>query len=170
MTIEEIFAKLKAHALEGLVFPDEMVRYYDFLSLDGYKECHEYHYAEESKAYRKLCSYYMDHYNRLIPTQPMSRPDVIPDSWYNYSRQDVDPGTKASGVKTAIEKWVSWEKRTKQLYEEMCEELLSLAEIAAADFLMCYVRDVDDELKYAMTKHLALEAAGYDMKFILSEQ
>ena len=170
MTTAEIFAKLKAHALEGLVFHDEMARYYDFLALDGYKECHEYHYAEESNAYRKLCSYYMNHYHRFIPTLPMERPDVIPQSWYNYSRQDVDAGTKASSVKTGAGKWVEWEKKTKQIYEEMYEELVSLDEIAAADFIMCFIRDVDNELKYATTKHLALEAAGYDIHFILSEQ
>ena len=170
MTTAEIFARLKAHALEGLVFHDEMVRFYDFLALDGYKKCHKHHYEEESQSYRKLCSYYMEHFNRLIPNVPMERPDVIPDTWYNYSRHDVDPGTKASAVKTGMEKWVEWEKKTKQLYEEMCEELLSLAEIAAADFIMGFIQDVDHELKFATTKHLILESAGYDMKFILSEQ
>ena len=170
MKIEEIFATLKAHALEGLVFHDEMVRYYDFLSLKGYKKCHEHHYAEETKAYRKLCSFYMNHLNRFIPTNPMQRPNVIPESWYNYSRQDVDAGTKASGVKAGMIKWVEWETETKNLYEDMCGELLNIGEIAAADFIMCYIKDVSEELKYAQTKHLALESAGYDMKFILNEQ
>ena len=170
MTIEEIFATLKAHALEGLVFHDEMTRYYDFLSLEGYKKCHEHHYEEESKGYRKLCSYYMEHFNRFIPRNRMDQPNVIPDSWYNYKRQDVDSSTKASGVKSAITKWVEWETQTKDLYEDMCGELLNIGEIAAADFLMCYVHDVDEELKYAQTKHLALETSGYDIIFIQSEQ
>ena len=31
LTAEEVFARMKAHALEGMVFHDEMVRYFDFL-------------------------------------------------------------------------------------------------------------------------------------------
>ena len=51
MVIEEIFAKLKNHMLEGMVFHDQMSRYYDFLNLKGYKRCHEYHYFEETLGY-----------------------------------------------------------------------------------------------------------------------
>ena len=170
MTAEEIFAKMKAHALEGMVFHDEMVRYFDFLNLCGYRDCHKMHYEDETEGYRKLCEYYMNHFNKLLPNTPMQRPNVIPDSWMGYSRHEVDTRTKTSAVKTAIQKWVNWERDTKDLYESMYAELLNENEIAAANFVSRYVDEVDCELKDAEKMHIDLESAGYDIGFILANQ
>lgn len=157
MEVSDIFAELKAHALEGMVFHDEMVRYFDFLNLGKHKERHEEQYEEESKGYRGLCDYYMSHYNRFIPEHPMKRPDVIPESWYRYSRQDVDSGTKTNAVRVAVEKWVDWERQTKSLYEEMCKELMEQGEISAAMYVSCMLKAVDTELVEAESKHIDLE-------------
>lgn len=170
MILEEIFTKLKNHMLEGMVFHDQMARYYDFLNLKGYKRCHEYHYFEETVGYRKLCRYFMNHYHMFIPYDDMDNPQVIPESWYKYTRQEVDPGTKKSAVKTGIEKWVKWEQDTKKLYEQMYKELMAIDEVAAAKKIGCYVYDVDCELKYAERKHLDLEAIGYDLPTIVMKQ
>lgn len=170
MVVEEIFTRLKNHMLEGMVFHDQMSRYYDFLNLKGYKRCHEYHYFDETLGYRKLCRYFMNHYHMFIPYDDMDNPQVIPDSWYRYTRQEVDMGTKKSAVKTGMEKWVKWERETKKLYQEMYRELMNIGEVAAAQFIGCYVEDVDYELKYAERKHLDLESAGYDLPSIVIEQ
>lgn len=170
MELNEIFAKLKAHMLEGMVFHDEMARYYDFLNLPGYRECHKMHYESETEGYRRLCEYYTNHYNMLIPTAPMDRPDVIPQSWYEYKRTDVDAGTKSSAVKNADRRWVEWEKSTKDLYEDMCVELLNNGEIASSIFLMGYIADVDNEVKEACKNQITHETVGYDLSYIISEQ
>ena len=36
----------------------------------------------------------MDHYNMFAHFEDMNNPQVIPDSWYRYTRQEVDTGTK----------------------------------------------------------------------------
>lgn len=170
MVVEEIFAKLKNHMIEGMVFHDQMAQYYDFLSLKGYKRCHEYHYFTETLGYRKLCRYFMNHYHMFIPWEEMDNPRAIPDSWYRYTRQEVDTGTKKSAVKSGIEKWVKWEKDTKNLYQEMYQELVGIGEIAAAQKIMCYICDVDCELKHVERKHLDLESIGYDLPTIVMRQ
>lgn len=170
MIVEEIFTKLKNHMLEGMVFHDQLARYYDFLNLKGYKRCHEFHYFEETIGYRKLCRYFMNHYNMFIPYDDMDNPQVIPESWYRYTRQEVDPGTKKTAIKTGVEKWVKWEKATKQLYQDMYHELISIGEVAAAKKVAEYVCDVDCELKYAERKHIDLETIGYDLPTIVMEQ
>lgn len=170
MVVGEIFAKLKNHMLEGMVFHDQMARYYDFLNLKGYKRCHEYHYFEETVGYRKLCRYFMNHYQMFIPFSNMDNPKVIPESWYRYTRQEVDTGTKKSAIKTGIEKWVKWEKETKQLYQDMHKELMNIGEIAAAKKVGCYVCDVDYELKYAERRHIDLESINYDLPTIVMRQ
>lgn len=149
MEVSEIFARLKKHILEGMVFHDEMVRYYGFLKCDDWKNEHEWHYAEETDGYRQLCDYYMTHYNAMIPVLPMERPDVIPESWYRYSRHDVDENTKKNAKEVGMNKWVAWERETKDLYQEMWKELIDIGEVAAAQFISRYIRAVDEELKNA---------------------
>ena len=157
MDISEIFARLKSHALEGMVFHDEMVRYFDFLNMDAHKERHLRQYEEETEGYRKLCDYYMSRYNRLIPEQPMERQDVIPESWYRYSRFDVDTGTRNNAVKVASGRWVDWERETKSLYEETCKELMEQGEVASAKFVSCMLEAVDTELAEAEATHIDLD-------------
>lgn len=104
MDIQDVFAKLKARMLAGMVFHDEMARYFDFLNLREYRNNHRKHYFEETENYHSLCEYYSHHFNKLIPNEPMERPSVIPDSWYMYTRQEVDSGTKKNAVKAAVRK------------------------------------------------------------------
>lgn len=170
MTASEVFAVLKAHMLEGMVFHDEMKRYFGFLGLEGYSGCHAHHYHEETEGYHRLCEYYVSHYNEMIPIRDMKRPDVIPDSWYRANRKDVDTSTKRSAVKDGFQKWVKWEKETKSLYEEMTLELIQMEEIASAEFIKQYVCDVDDELARADKKHIQLETVGYDIGYIMADQ
>lgn len=166
METKETFAKLKSHILEGMVFHDEMSRYFDFLGMDGQKKCHEHHYEEETKNYRTLCSFYMKHYNQLIPTEPMSQPDVIPQNWFNYERKDVDISTKRNAVKTAYNKWIAWESETKSFYEDMYAELMDNAEISSALFIEYFISDVSEELAEAKVRQLKLESVGYELTYI----
>ena len=166
METKDIFAKLKARMLEGMVFHDEMSRYFSFLNLKNFRRCHEHHYKDETESYKCLCSYYMRNYNRLIPTEPMARPDVIPQSWYNYERKDVDANTKRNGVRSSYEKWIAWESETKSFYEDMYAELMENGEIASAVFIERFIDDVSEELADAKEEHIKLESVGYDMAYI----
>ena len=170
MTPSEIFSDLGAHFVKGMMVHDQMANYYDFLSLRGYKRCHEYHFKHESGNYRKLNRYYLNHYNKLIKEARIEDPNIIPESWYNYTRMDVDIQTKKNGIKTAISKWVSWERETKEKLEEAYEDLYDQGEVATALFLKEFICDVDCELKYAERKHIDLMSVDYDMTYILGEQ
>lgn len=170
MTVEEIFKEISAHMIKGVMIHEQLSDYYDFLNLHGYKRCHEYHAKCEMKGMRKLHRYFINHYNRLIEEDVIENPNVIPVSWYRYTRQDVETGTKRNAVKTAVEKWVSWEQETKDLYEKMYRELMELGEVTTANKLSCYIHDVDKELKYATRKHINLVNVDYDLMYILMEQ
>ena len=156
--MEDVFARLKARMLEGMVFHDEMSRYYDFLGMSDMREKHRCHYADETEGYIKLCEYYIYHFGKLIPQTPMNRPDVIPDSWYMYSRQDVDASTRRNAMRSGAKMWVAWESETKDLYEDCCGELLNNGEIASAYWLMDYIKDVDDELAGAHELLISVES------------
>lgn len=170
MTIEEIFNKIGSHMIEGLMYHDEMAKMYDFIALYGYAQEQNYHYVEESEGYRQLSHYYTSHYYKLMVKENIDDPKIIPDSWYKYSTMSIDTGTKRQLVKELMNKWVDWEKSTKKLYQEMCQELHTIGEIAAAQYLEKYIEDVTKELSHAEQKLIQLETIGYDIIIIATEQ
>ena len=170
MTVEEIFNKLASHMVEGIMYHDDFAKAYDFLGLRGYARCHDYHHIEEECGYRCLSHYYATHYFKLLQLEPLTQPSIIPESWYKYSTQAVDSGTKRNAVKELMNKWVEWEKSTKQLYQEMRQELTTMGEIAAAIRLDEYICDVSSELHNAEKMLLRLEAINYDLVAIMDLQ
>ena len=170
MTVEEIFQELANHMLKGVMFHQELIDYYDFLSLCGYRKCHEYHYFEEKCGYRKLCHYFIQHYNKLIKAHVQEKIDIIPSSWYRHKREDVDGQVKRQSVQTGMRTWISWEKETKELYQKKFQELMELNQVAAAIFLQHYIQDVDEELRCAENEILDLKATNYDIVMIIEKQ
>ena len=170
MTIEEIFNKLAAHMCEGVKYHDEMARAYDFLGLWGLAKCHVSHSVEEKCGLSCLSHYYATHYFKLLQIEEPAAPKLIPDSWYKYSTQAVDAGTKRNAVKDLMNKWVEWEQSTKKLYQEMRTELCNIGEIAAALYLDKYICDVTKELCHAQKKLLKYETLGYDINHIIDQQ
>ena len=170
MTVDEIFTELSGHMIKGLMIHDQMADYYDFLSLRGYKRAHEYHYKKEMCAYRRLHRYVIDHYGKLIEEKRIEDPEIIPQSWYRYKRDEVDAATKRNAVKNGIEKWVAWEKETKALYQMAYRELMAANENAAAIFMQKFIADVDCELKWAERKAIELNSVDYSLAFIIGEQ
>lgn len=170
MTIDEIFSKLGEHMIEGLMVHSQLSDYFCFLGLDGYQLCHKYHYFEENSNYKKLGNYYLHHYNKIIIEQPFKNPSMIPENWYQFTRQDVNVPTRKVAIQKAFEKWIEWERDTKNLYEMLYQELISLDAISAALEINKYIKDVDDELSEACQKHLELTAIDYNVSDIIQEQ
>lgn len=170
MTAEEVFSKLAAHMIEGVMFHSQMADYYTFLGLDGYAKCHCYHSASEMAELGRLKAYYITHFDKLLPEVKAKNPDAIPSGWLRYERNDVDVNTRRSAVKSGAERWVLWETETKALYEQMYRELEATGEIAAALEVTRLIRDVSDELCTAKQKHLLLKSTDYSADYTADEQ
>lgn len=170
MTIVEIYTQINERLINGLMLHDQMANYYDFLGLQGYKRCHEYHYFKENMEYRALNRYFINHHNMLIPETRFDNISAIPGSWYSHTRDDVDMSTKQNAVKAGLKKWVEWERETKKLYEQMYQEAMDIGEVASAEKIKCLIKGVDKELKNAERYWLNKEAIGYDMTSIIEEQ
>lgn len=170
MTLHEIFTEIAQHMIKGVMTHEQFSQYYLFLGLNGYSKCHYYHYLAETKSFCKLCKYYIAHHNKLIDEGRIENPHIIPDSWYSYTRQDVDSATARKAVKSGLEAWRDWEAETKRLYSTMYSELLKMGEAADAAYLMCLISDVDHELCKVEKYRLEKEKTGYDMGSILAEQ
>ena len=170
MTVEEIFSEIANHMIEGLMIHSQLADYYGFLGMDGYQACHNYHFFDESVNYRKILNYYEHHYDKLVIEKRAKDPDVIPESWFNYKRMDVDTETKKNAVKAGFEKWITWEQDTKTLYEVLFKELMDINEVAAAMELKKYICDVTEELAFAKQKMIEISAGGYDISDIMNWQ
>jgi hypothetical protein len=170
MTATEIFSKINQHMIEGLMVHSQISDYYNFLGLHGYSKCHEYHFFTESKSYRTLNNRFFKYYNKLIPEMQNTNPNIIPKEWYNYTRQQVDAGTRKTGVQTALQKWVEWEKETKALYEKMYQELMVQNDVFGAGMVKDLIKDVTEELAQAYQKQLKLKSMDFDIVFIMDEQ
>lgn len=170
MTLDEIFADISAHMVKGMMLHDELAQVFDFFCLDGYRKMHEHFFYCESRNYREFNKYYVSRKNKLIRHKDPGYASIIPDNWYNYTRQQVDEGTKKNYVREMMSKWVNWERETKKMYERFYKELLDMEEVAAASEIYRYIVDVDFELKKAERYAITAETAKYDVYWMLSEQ
>ncbi|WP_270849004.1 hypothetical protein [Ruthenibacterium lactatiformans] len=166
MTVSEIFNAISNHQIEGIMLHGQMADYFDFLSLHGFKRMQEYHYLDESTCMRSVHRYYINHYGKLLPGGHPAGPSLIPASWGNYTRQEVDASTKRRAIRDAFIKWRDWEVETKKLYEKSYTDLYNLGEVAAACKVKELVMDVDKELKCVERLHIKLESIEYDMSAI----
>lgn len=170
MTCTEIFTELINHMVEGIMTHEELANYYQFLGLPCYSDCHEKHYYKENKSYRKVYNYYIKTYNKLLKNIRVDVPEVIPGSWYQYSRFDVDMKTKQAAVKEGLETWLSWETSTYELYQSLYKELINLGKIKDAEVVKDLICDVKHELDKIQQYQLNKISIDYDMTYIIDEQ
>ena len=96
--------------------------------------------------------------------------NVIPQTWYKYTRYAVDAGTKRQGVKDGFTKWLNYEKETKEFLTEMAKYLEQIGEREASRKLDHLIESVEKEIEHCEKKMIDLENTGYDMNYILQEQ
>lgn len=170
MSASDIFSNLSQHMVQGIMFHEDMVDYYNFLNLPGYAACHCWHAKCEAKSRRELREWYIRHCGKLVPYHTNTAEAYIPANWYNYSQADVSSSDIQKAVKDGLEKWVEWETQTKTLYENAYSILMQEGHVAAACFVKELVLDVSEELATAKRYLLNKKACGYDIGAILSEQ
>ena len=170
MDIQKLFNQIINHMLEGMMVHEQLANYFNFLALEGYKCCHNYHYIEESSSYRRIQQYYIDHYNRILPEPQPSIIKVIPPNWYDITRQDISVNAKKEGIQKGILAWRNWEYETKKLYEQTYNQLINLGEIAGADKIRKLIIDVDNELAEVEQIQLEVLSINFDLTVIIPEQ
>lgn len=173
MTIEEIGSVVAQRLLQGSMNHQEFINYYNFLGLEGYKLCHEYHFIEQTFGYLDFVEYYITMYNKLVPTfsiESLSSITILPDNWYNYTREDMDINTRRNAIKNGLQKYVHWEKDTKRFLEDMTIRAIEINEIGFAEKLKQHIKEVDKEIKKAEKELLEIRSTDYDLPTVISKQ
>lgn len=173
MTVEEISSLVAQRLLQGSMNHQAFAKYYSFLGLDGYKLFHEYQYYEQTCSYLKFTFYFMQHYSKLLPkfsTQTLSTFSIVPDNWYEYSREDMDINTRRSAVKNGLEKYLHWQKETKKVFEDMYTQYFTIGEQTLALKMKQFLDSVDKEIKKAELCYLEISSTDYDMPTVIAQQ
>ena len=173
MTIEEIGSLVAQRLLQGSMNHEQFCNYYHFLGLQGYKAFHECHFYEENDGYRKFITYYISHYNKLIPKfsiETLSSFTIIPENWYNYTREDTDLNTRRNAIKSGLEKYLHWEQDTKRFFEDIYTQAINSKEVAIAFKIQEYLNSVDKEITQAEKELLEIKATDYDLPTVVAKQ
>lgn len=170
MVVEDIFASIANRLLLGSMIHEQLINYYDFLNLYGYKECHKYHFFEQIRGYREIVEYFMDNYGKLIPQTRFENPSIIPENWYRVPKEDIDINTKRAAIKNGQQKWLTWERETKRFLQQMYRELTDIDEISAALCLKKFLKSVNKEIQAAECKYLEDRSTDFYLPFIFNKQ
>lgn len=170
MEKNNIFREINKIQIENIMRHSELIQYFCFLNLGGYANIQKDALSEELNRNIELNEWYIKHCNKLIHNDVQSNTPIIPQSWYQYKRQDVSSSDKKNAVKSAFTQWYNWEVQTKTRFEEFYSDLLSQKLIPEAEYLKNLILDVDSEIKDIEDHMLDLNSASFDINFILSQQ
>ena len=170
MRIDDILNELATHMIQGMMFHEQLMNCYRFLSLPGYAKLHEYRYGEETEGYIRFTEFVTNHYDKLVKPNKVEDQAIVPESWYSMPRTDVSFDIRRESVSAGLSEWINWEKGTLHLYEDACQEMFNLGDMVGYNFVNKYVDDTFKELIYAKNEQLSKKSMNYDMTSIVEEQ
>lgn len=170
MQIKEIFSKIIEHQISGIMLHEQASKMLDFLGFRGLKRWQEYRYICESMEMRSTNRYVINHHNIMVSEGKPTDPELIPMSWYSYTRYEVDSRTKQAALKDFFDRLKSWETETKKLYSDLYKEACNEGYIADAIKIKSLIRNVDKELKCVERKYLEYKAVEFDLSYIMYQQ
>lgn len=124
----------------------------------------------KSVTFENFQNFVQNFYDKLIPEERISGPEVIPSLWYKSSRGDVDTTTRKGAVRAGVEKWLEWEEDTHKCYLDAYLQLKELNEIAATHFVKELLIDVEEEIQTAKKKLLDLSTVDFSISYIADQQ
>lgn len=109
---KEVYPHIAEIKAQGILFHQEMVDYFDFLNLSGFRRLHEYQMIKEANEWMELRHRYIKILNELMPditTYEMPK-RYIPEGWRRASRSEVNKNILQKAVQSALVSYGTWEK------------------------------------------------------------
>lgn len=173
MPFEEICKLIAQRLLQGCMNHEQFANYYDFLGLEGYSILHEYHFFEQMHGYRQFINYYINQHDKLIQDfspNSLSSFNIIPDNWFDYTRDDMDTNTRRNAVKSGLEKYIHWEKETKKFFQDMFSQATQQGFIGISIQIKKLIKSVESQIEHASKTYLEVKATEFDMPTIVAKQ
>lgn len=160
--IEELYDMINERMCMAMEFHSQLADYFCFLGLQGFKRMSEYQFMKECEAKRKMHRRYIDHHHRILPVRQVEMVQLIPSEWSRYTTEDIDDSVIPRFVKAILKEWYEWEKETKEIYEEICDQFQGLGKHADCEFVKDLITDAEKECKKIMRLYEKLNGTGYD--------
>lgn len=165
-----LYSLMESHMVEGIMFHNDMSDYFNFIGLHGFKRIHEYQFYEENKNRRLLVRNVLDVHNVLIPHVEVETKEYIPRDWYKYTRMNIDDTIIPKLTRNAWKMYREWEEQTKEMYENIACAFMKKEMLMDYSTVMCYVKDVQGELKKIYRMCECLSNVAYDPVYIMEIQ
>ena len=170
MTLQEIFIKLSNRMVGAMMVHTQLTELFTFIDLmpDIKRQKKQLH--EETDGLLKLEKYCAQHHHLLVTANSPPSIDILNLGMLKEVSNELTPDDRAYLIQYGLKEWIKWEKESKVIYEDAYRNLIDISEIAAADFVMQYVRDVDKELKNAELLYRVRDTIDWDLPTIYDKQ
>lgn len=168
--MHEIFKKLSNRMVGAMMIHTQLTELFNFIDLEADAKRQKKQLHDESDGLLKLEKYAAQHHGVLITATNPPQVDILNLSMLKKPNLELSPDDKKSLIQYGMNEWINWEKDSKVLYEDSYRNLLEISEIAAADFVLQYVKDVDKELRDAELLYRVRDAIDWDLATIYDKQ
>ena len=170
MTVKEIYTALANRMVGAMMIHSQLVQIFAFVDLLPDMRKQESQLQEETHGYSELNKYFIQHHHNILIADNPPQIDILNNSLFNKFSDELTTEDKKYIIKYGMNEWIEWERKSKILYEDSYRNLVDISEVASAEFLMRYVRDVDIELKEAEKIFRVREGINWDLSTIYDKQ
>ena len=170
MPMHEIFKKLSNRMVGAMMIHTQLTELFNFIDLETDAKRQKKQLHEESDGLLKLEKYAAQHHHILITSDNPPQVDILNLNILKQPNDKLSPDNKIYLIQYAMKEWIEWEKESKIIYEDAYRNLVDMSEIAAADFVLQYVKDVDKELRDAELLYRVRDAIDWDLPTIYDKQ
>lgn len=148
----------------------QLTELFNFIDLETDAKRQKNQLHEETDGLLKLEKYAAQHHHVLITSDDPPQVDILNLSMLKQPNDKLSPDDKVYLIQYAMKEWIEWEKESKIIYEDAYRSLVEISEIAAADFVLRYVKNVDKELRDAELLYRVRDAIDWDLPTIYDNQ
>ena len=170
MTTHNVFTKLANRMVGAMMIHTQLTELFNFIDLKSDAKRQKKQLHEESDGLLKLEKYVAQHHHMLITSNNPPQVDILNIGILKQHNDELSPDNKIYLIQYAMKEWIEWEKESKIMYEDAYRNLVDMSEIATADFVLQYVRDVDKELRDAELLYRVRDAIDWDLATIYDKQ
>lgn len=168
--MHKIFKKLSNRMVGAMMIHTQLTEFFNFIDLEADAKRQKRQLHEEMDGLIKLEKYAARHHHILVTSDNPPQVDVLNIGMLKAPNDELTPDNKTYLIQYAMKEWIVWEKESKIIYEDAYRNLMDLSEVAAADFVLQYVKDVDKELRDAELLYRCRDAIDWDLPTIYEEQ
>lgn len=170
MTLHEIYSALGNRMIGAMMIHSQLVQIFAFVDLLPDMRKQESQLQEETHGFSELCKYYIQHHHNILVADNPPQIDILNLPLFEKSTDELTSEDKSRLIQYGMNEWINWEKQSKILYEDCYRNLVDISEVASAEFVLRFVKDVDLELKEAERIFRVREGINWDLGTIYDKQ